>query len=83
MTCQIVRCMLVTHGTMSMNGGGTTWGKKEWVTEKCGAPIFGKDSHKRKVCDSCLKGWTSELNYMVETPGNTKLIEQESKYKHP
>lgn len=77
--CKIIRRVLVTHGIMSFDGSPMKITGKTWEIRECGTPIFGENSNKRKVCDSCLKGWTVKTNFMVDSPENKKLIEKEEK----
>ena len=72
MTCKIIRRKLVTLGTMGFNGEPMKVKGKEWREEECGTPIFG--GGQQRVCSSCLKGWTHEHNYMLDTEENKKLI---------
>lgn len=74
--CKIMRKILVHHGTMSLDGKPPKYTKKEWVTEECGTPIFGPNSNDKKVCDSCLKGWSVKENSMIDSPANIKLLAQ-------
>ncbi len=70
--CKIKRRMLITHGIMYLDGRPSKETKKEWVEQECGTPIFGKSG---EVCSSCLKGWNTEHNFMLDTPENNALIE--------
>lgn len=75
-----MRRKLVTIGSFNMFTGESSKEKKqEWREEECGTPIFGNNSQHRKVCDSCLNGWTHENNYILNTEANKKLLEQKSK----
>lgn len=82
MNCQIIRKKLVKSGIMQFDGKPMKITSEKWVTEKCDTPIFGKDSHKRKVYDSCIEGWTHEENYMVRNATNKKLLAQATKSLH-
>lgn len=72
MNCKITRRKLVKFGTITMGGDYKEEGQ-EWRIEECGMSIFG--SGQKEVCSSCLKGWTHEHNYMLETKQNKKLLE--------
>lgn len=74
MTCKIKRRKLVTFGTMRLDGSPMQRTGSEWRDEECGTPIFG--NRKTAVCDSCLRGWTHENNYMLDTAENKNLITQ-------
>lgn len=67
-SCTVVRRMLITHGTMTFNGGGDTYreGHKEWVTRECAIPLFGDDERQRGTCRSCHKGWEHPNNYPAD-----------------
>lgn len=48
-----------------MSTGEKSKMKEEWVTEKCGTPLFSNDDKINGECKSCKKGWTHENNYRV------------------
>lgn len=76
MGCKIIRKKLVTFGTMSFDGSPMKVNGQEWREEECGTPIFG--GGQQEVCSSCLKGWTHENNYMVDSEQNEKLLAKHS-----
>lgn len=65
-TCQVVRHKLVTRSTLDMATGEETPAGQEWVTEKCGTPIFDKEGEETGECKSCRKGWSVPTNYRAE-----------------
>lgn len=73
MNCKIIRKKLVKFGTTTMGGEYKEKGQ-EWRTEECGIPIFSNG--QKEVCSSCLKGWTHENNYMLDTEENKKLLDR-------
>lgn len=80
MNCQILRKKLVTLHKLHLYMGTMTDNiRTEWRTETCDTPIFGQ--HGRKVCDSCLSGWTHEHNFMLDLPENMHLLDEERSRK--
>lgn len=72
-SCQVVRRMLVTHGTMRFNCGADTYREtgKEWVTRACAVPLFSDEERARGECRSCASGWTHPNNYRAEAAEET------------
>lgn len=77
--CLIQRRKMVRHGKININGVAHDGSGDmiEWRTEACGTPLFSSDGEK--VCNSCLKGWTHEHNFMLDTADNHKLIQEAKK----
>lgn len=63
-SCPTMRRKLVTFGLLDPNTGAIVEDRKEWVTEPCGAPLFGKD-REAGICRSCARGWRHEHNFPV------------------
>lgn len=74
MNCKIIRKKLITKGVLTPSGIVEYKDNKEWRVEECGIPLFSNDVEE--VCSSCLKGWTHEHNYMLDTKENADLIKK-------
>lgn len=73
-SCTILRTSEVTHGTLSMNGGGYKKGKTEIVTEPCGTPLFDDVRKASGVCRSCANGWEVEGNKFANKAEKAKAL---------
>ena len=78
MNCKIKRRMWITHGSMFLDGSDPEYLHSEWVEEECGTPIFSNDK-TRVVCASCLKGWSHQENFMLDTAENRRLLSEAKK----
>ncbi len=67
-SCTKVRRMLVEYGTFNMATGESKKGKKEWVVQACGTPLFSADERKTGICRSCQSGWKHPHNYPADEP---------------
>lgn len=73
-SCTQMRRKLVSYGAMNIGAGVTNGAevRSEWVTEPCGAPLFGAKGET--LCRSCLSGWTHPNNYPVAGEGESEGV---------
>jgi len=65
-SCLKMRRILKKHGTLNIVTGDMKMEGEEWVTEKCGIPLFDEKERTSGICRSCAIGWTHPNNFPVE-----------------
>lgn len=65
--CTCIRRMLIKYSELDVRSGEITETREEWVTQPCGAPLFGDNERQRETCDACHSGWTDPHNYPVNS----------------